>query len=73
MKKLQQKLTRELKENIIPFWMEHSIDTKCGGYLTCLERDGQPYDTEKQLWMQWREVYMFAALYNRLFPKDEYL
>ena len=73
MKIPRQKLSRELKENIIPFWIEHSIDTECGGYLTCLERDGQPYDTEKQLWMQWREVYMFAALFNRLSPKDEYL
>ena len=46
----------ELFGNVVPFWVEHSIDREHGGYLTCLERDGTPYDTFKQMWMQWREV-----------------
>ena len=52
----------ELFGNVVPFWVEHSIDREHGGYLTCLERDGTPYDTFKQMWMQWREVWMFARL-----------
>ena len=52
----------ELFGGVVPFWIDHSIDRECGGFLTCLERDGTPYDTFKQMWMQWREVWMFARL-----------
>ena len=52
----------ELFGGVVPFWIDHSIDREHGGYLTCLERDGTPYDTFKQMWMQWREVWMFARL-----------
>lgn len=52
----------ELFGRVVPFWVDHSIDREFGGYLTCLERDGTPYDTFKQMWMQWREVWMFARL-----------
>lgn len=66
------RLAEELTGKVIPFWEKFSIDRECGGYLTCLERNGQPYDGQKQMWMQWREVYMFAALYNSCFRKDEF-
>ena len=52
----------ELFGRVVPFWVDHSIDREFGGYLTCLARDGTPYDTFKQMWMQWREVWMFARL-----------
>lgn len=55
----------ELYDNVTPFWENHSIDHECGGYLTCLDREGHVYDTFKDMWLEWREVYMFAALYNR--------
>ena len=55
----------ELYDRIVPFWEAHSIDRKCGGYLHCLGRDGSVYDTFKDMWMEWREVYMFAALANQ--------
>ena len=54
----------ELFENITPFWERHSIDADEGGFFSCLDRRGRVYDTLKQMWMQWREVYMFAALWN---------
>lgn len=52
----------ELYGRIAPFWAEHSVDRAYGGFITCLERDGRPYDTFKQMWMQWRSVWMFARL-----------
>ena len=55
----------ELYERIVPFWTRHSIDRECGGYLTCLDREGKVYDSTKDMWLEWREVYMFAALNNR--------
>ena len=64
---------RELLENVVPFWMRHSIDSEYGGFLTCLDRDGSVYDTFKHLWMQWREVYMFAALWNAGYHDRRYL
>jgi N-acylglucosamine 2-epimerase len=67
------KLEHELLENNIPFWEGYSIDRENGGYFTCLERDGKVYDTHKQLWMQWREVYMFAALFNSEYRQDRFL
>ena len=63
----------ELFGSIIPFWERHSIDREFGGFLTCLSRDGAPYDTFKHLWMQWREVYMFAALWNAGYRERRYL
>lgn len=64
---------KELLENIIPFWEKYSIDRQHGGFYSCLERDGSIYDGMKQLWMQWREVYMFAALYNSAYSRPEFL
>ena len=37
----------ELLGNVLPFWLEHSQDTKFGGYYTCLNRDGSVYDKDK--------------------------
>lgn len=63
----------ELYDRIVPFWATHSIDRECGGYLHCLDRDGSVYDTFKDMWMEWREVYMFAALNNRGRPNPEWV
>ena len=63
----------ELYDRIVPFWVEHSIDRECGGYLHCLDRDGGVYDTFKDMWMEWREVYMFAALANHAHGRREWI
>ena len=70
---VRRRYERELLGNVVPFWMRHSIDTTHGGFLTCLDRDGNVYDTFKHLWMQWREVYMFAALWNAGYRDSRYL
>ena len=64
---------RDLVERVVPFWFEHSLDQKCGGYFTCLDRDGTVYDTKKYMWLQGREVWMFSRLYNELEERQEYL
>jgi N-acylglucosamine 2-epimerase len=63
----------KLLENCVPFWLEHSLDRRYGGYLTMLERDGSPYGSGKYLWPQGREAYMFAKLYNAVEPRPEWL
>ena len=64
---------RQDLERTIAFWLKHSLDKECGGYFTCLDRDGTVYDTKKYLWLQGREVWMFARLYNEWERKPEYL
>lgn len=54
-----------LLDDIIPFWEKHSLDREMGGYFTCLERDGAVFDTDKFVWLQARQVWMFSMLYNR--------
>lgn len=63
----------ELLDNVLPFWLNHSIDKQWGGYLTCLNRDGSVYDTDKFIWLQGRQVWMFSKLYNELEKRKEWL
>ena len=65
--------TSELLEQIIPFWLQHSIDREQGGYFTCLLGDGQVFDTDKFIWLQARQVWTFSMLYNRLEQRPEWL
>jgi len=63
----------ELLNNVMPFWLEKSQDTKYGGYFTCLDRAGNVFDTDKFIWLQGREVWMFSMLYNNLEKNQEWL
>ena len=62
-----------LLDDVIPFWESHSIDRDCGGYFTCLDAEGAVYDTDKFMWLQGRQAWMFAALYNRLERREGWL
>jgi len=63
----------ELFENVIPFWEKHSVDSEYGGYFTCLDREGNVYDTDKFIWLQARQVWTFSMLYNRHEKKSQWL
>lgn len=71
--KLEQQYKSELLNNVLPFWLNNSIDKEHGGYLTCLNRDGSVFDTDKFIWLQGRQVWMFSSLYNSVEKKDEWL
>lgn len=64
---------KELVENVIPFWINHSKDEEHGGFFTCLDREGNVFDTDKFMWLQGRQVWMFATLYKKLEQKQEWL
>ena len=72
-KKRAKEYRDELMENCLPFWLEHSQDKEYGGYFSCLDRDGRVYDTDKFIWLQGREVWMFAMLYNKVEKRQEWL
>jgi N-acylglucosamine 2-epimerase len=64
---------KELLQNILPFWLNHSRDEKNGGYFTCLDRQGKVYDTDKFMWLQGREVWCFTSMYNNVTPNKTWL
>ena len=72
-KQISSRYKRELLENCLPFWFEHSQDKEYGGYFSCLNRDGSVYDTDKFIWLQGREVWMFAMLYNNVEKNQQWL
>lgn len=54
----------ELLNEVIPFWEKYSLDEKFGGYFTCLNEKGEIYDTDKFIWLQARQIWMFSSLYQ---------
>jgi N-acylglucosamine 2-epimerase len=62
-----------LLNNVLPFWEQYSVDWEKGGYFTCLDREGKVYDTDKFIWLQNRQVWMFSMLYNRLEKRARWL
>lgn len=71
-KKLANKYKTELLDSVLPFWLDNSIDKEYGGFFTCLDRDGSVYDTDKFIWLQGREVWLFSMLCNRLGERKEW-
>ena len=70
---LEPKYKAELFENVIPFWLSHSQDKEFGGYFSCLDRRGNIFDTDKFIWLQGRQVWMFSMLYNKVEKRQEWL
>ncbi len=63
----------ELFEHVVPFWLTNSRDHEFGGYFTCLDRTGQVFDTDKFIWLQGRQVWLFSMLCNRVEQRAEWL
>jgi len=64
---------RTLLNDVLPFWMQHSIDWQQGGYFTCLDRTGKVYDSDKFIWLQNRQVWTFSMLYSQLEQRQDWL
>lgn len=61
---------KELIQEVIPFWEKYSIDRENGGYFTCINDQHKVFDTDKFVWLQARQVWTFATLYDRLEKKQ---
>lgn len=72
-RKLASEYKEELLDKVVPFWLNHSQDKKYGGYFTCLDREGNVFDTDKFIWLQARQVWLFSMLYNKVEKKPEWL
>lgn len=62
-----------LLSNIVPFWLEHGLDTEHGGFHGYLDRDGSLYGTDKSVWAQGRGVWVFSRLCDVLGVREEWL
>ena len=63
----------ELLNHVIPFWEKDSIDQKYGGYLHYLGTKGDVIGEDKAIWLQGRECWVFARLYNEVEKRSEWL
>ena len=72
-KELSSQYKNELLNNVVPFWLNKSQDLDFGGYFTCLDREGNIFDTDKFIWLQAREVWLFSMLYNKVEQNPEWL
>jgi cellobiose epimerase len=66
-------MERELLENILPFWLKHTIDTRNGGFYGAVHNDLTIDDSvERSLVLCARMLWTFSAVY-RAYPEPEFL
>ena len=63
----------QLNENILPFWLKHSVDREHGGFLFSLDHDGTVLDTDKAMWIHGRFVWLLSTLYETVETNTEWL
>ena len=61
---------KELTREVVPFWEKYSIDREKGGYFTCIDDQHKVFDTDKFVWLQARQVWTFATLYDHFEKKQ---
>lgn len=62
-----------LLHDTLPFWINHSVDKKNGGFYNALGQDGAVIDTDKAVWPQGRFTWLLSTLYNRVDARKEWL
>lgn len=62
-----------LQNDILPFWMKNAIDYENGGIYNYIDREGNIYGKEKNVWFTGRAMWTFAKAYNFIEKKEEYL
>lgn len=60
-------------ERCLGFWLEHGMDSVHGGVLTCLDREGQVFSTDKSVWMQGRCAWTFSKLCRQYGTRPQWL
>ena len=63
----------DLINNILPFWLENSIDSENGGIFTCIDKKGNTYGEEKSVWFQGRALWTFSKAYNVIEKDQRYI
>jgi len=63
---LRRFLLSHLREDIVPFWLRHSLDQTHGGIFTFLRDDGRILKREKSVISNARALWTFSALADRI-------
>ncbi len=64
---------KHLIDDVMSFWDGRAADPDGPGYLVLYDREGRLTGTDKYMWTQSRQTYMFAALYNHVEKRDDWL
>jgi N-acylglucosamine 2-epimerase len=72
-KRYTSEISRHILENIMPFWDTRCLDREYGGYITCFDRQGNITDTNKYVWFQGRQLYVYSLLFNRIEKRNSWL
>ncbi|GMW00707.1 MAG: hypothetical protein AMXMBFR84_18440 [Candidatus Hydrogenedentota bacterium] len=63
-----------LRDELLPFWLTHGVDKEYGGYLTYLDKDGNPTgETLKTHLCQTRMIYTYSSVHRAGFGSGEFL
>ena len=67
-------MQHHLFNELLPFWETHGVDEEYGGFLTYLDRNGNPTgDTLKTLVCQTRMIYTFASVHRANLGEGRFL
>jgi N-acylglucosamine 2-epimerase len=62
-----------LFDNLLAFWEPRTRDETYGGYLHNFDREGNLTGTDKNLWCQGRQLWLFSTLYNKVDKQPKWL
>jgi N-acylglucosamine 2-epimerase len=62
-----------LLNDVLPFWLNHGVDSEWGGIITSLDRDGRRLDTDKSIWFQGRTAWTYATAAKTYGPQPGWL
>ena len=65
LKSLSTSASKELLQEVIPFWFKHGVDNQNGGFICGLSHTGNVVDASKYSWYQGRGAWIFAKIYER--------
>ncbi len=64
--KLSADYQQALLRQVVPFWLKHGRDERCGGYFDQLSVTGEAIEGDKFVHLQAQQVWAFAWLYSTL-------
>ncbi|SMO34223.1 AGE family epimerase/isomerase [Gracilimonas mengyeensis] len=69
---LQEELKAELLSDIVPYWLNNTVDHKNGGFIGRITYDNEPvFDAGKGAILTARVLWTFSSIYRRI-QKEEY-
>ncbi|MFA7691351.1 MAG: N-acylglucosamine 2-epimerase [Candidatus Hydrogenedentes bacterium] len=72
--KAQEETQHHLFKELLPFWKTHGVDPQYGGFLTYLDKDGNPTgETVKTMLCQARMIYTYSSVHRAGLGEGKFL